>query len=91
MPAIRLLTSVVGGAVEGAAGDIVEVDKATAKVWADGIRAELVSPVKGGKAVIEPEQPEATDAEPTETETPRDSRPPVEAERAVAPPAGERR
>jgi hypothetical protein len=43
MPRIRLLTSVQGrGAVTGNAGDVLEVDNATARVWADGERAERV-------------------------------------------------
>ena len=43
MPRIRLLTSVEGGGpVFGAAGDVLTVDAATARVWADGIRAERV-------------------------------------------------
>lgn len=40
---IRLLTHVYGrGAVTGNAGDVLTVDAATAKVWADGVRAERV-------------------------------------------------
>jgi ribosomal protein L24 len=40
---IRLLTSVHGdGPVVGDAGDVLEVDHATAEVWADGVRAERV-------------------------------------------------
>lgn len=43
MATIRLLQDVVGsGPVQGATGDILEVDHATAAVWADGIRAERV-------------------------------------------------
>jgi hypothetical protein len=43
MPKIRLLTSVVGtGAVVGSPGDELVVDRKTAAVWADGVRAELV-------------------------------------------------
>jgi hypothetical protein len=43
MPRIRLLTSVQGrGAVTGNAGDVLDVDNATARVWADGERAERV-------------------------------------------------
>jgi len=43
MPRIRLLTSVEGGGpVHGSAGDVLTVDAATARVWADGIRAERV-------------------------------------------------
>ncbi len=43
MPRIRLLTSVQGdGPVVGDAGDILEVDGRTARVWADGERAERV-------------------------------------------------
>lgn len=94
MPVIRLLTAVVGGAVEGAAGDELEVDKATAKVWADGVRAELVvPPAKGAKAVNDSPEPAelAEPAEPAEIKTPRDTRPPMTGERAVAPPAGEQR
>jgi hypothetical protein len=41
---IRLLTSVQGGGpVVGDAGDVLDVDEATATVWADGERAELVA------------------------------------------------
>lgn len=44
MPRIRLLTSVAGtGPVVGRPGQVLEVDAATAKVWADGERAELVN------------------------------------------------
>lgn len=40
---IRLLTSVVGdGPVVGEVGEVLEVDERTAKVWADGERAERV-------------------------------------------------
>jgi hypothetical protein len=43
MARIRLLTSVQGdGPVTGDAGDVIEVDNATARVWADGERAERV-------------------------------------------------
>lgn len=43
MPRIRLLTSVAGGGpVSGRTGDVIEVDAATAQVWADGERAERV-------------------------------------------------
>jgi hypothetical protein len=43
MPRIRLLTSIQGrGAVTGNVGDVLEVDNATARVWADGERAERV-------------------------------------------------
>jgi hypothetical protein len=43
MPRIRLLTSVQGdGPVHGDVGDEIEVDAATARVWADGERAERV-------------------------------------------------
>lgn len=48
---IRLLTSVAGdGPVVGDVGDILTVDAATARVWADGVRAERV--------VESPERPE---------------------------------
>lgn len=43
MPTLRLLTSVAGdGPVHGTAGDEIVVDAATARIWADGERAELV-------------------------------------------------
>lgn len=42
MPRIRLLTSVAGGPVAGDAGQVIEVDNHTARVWADGVRAERV-------------------------------------------------
>ncbi len=43
MPRIRLLTSVQGdGPVVGHAGDVLDVDSRTARVWADGERAERV-------------------------------------------------
>lgn len=43
MPRIRLLTSVQGdGPVNGEAGDVLDVDARTARVWADGERAERV-------------------------------------------------
>lgn len=44
MARIRLLTSVQGsGPVVGQPGDVLEVDNATARVWADGERAERVT------------------------------------------------
>lgn len=53
MPKIRLLTSVVGeGPVHGDVGDVLDVDAATARTWADGERAERVTPSR------EPETPE---------------------------------
>lgn len=53
MPRIRLLTSVVGdGPVHGETGDVLDVDAATARVWADGERAERVKPTRT------PERPE---------------------------------
>jgi len=43
MPRIRLLTSVAGGGpVAGDAGEVISVDARTARVWADGVRAERV-------------------------------------------------
>lgn len=52
MPKIRLLTSVAGaGPVNGEVGDVLDVDAATARAWADGERAERVK----GK----PETPES--------------------------------
>lgn len=41
---IRLLVSVAGdrGLVRGNAGDVLEVDTATARAWCDGERAERV-------------------------------------------------
>lgn len=52
MPRIRLLTSVAGdGPVNGEVGDVLDVDAATARVWADGERAERVASEK-------PERPE---------------------------------
>lgn len=43
MARIRLLTSVAGdGPVHGEVGDVLDVDAKTARVWADGERAELV-------------------------------------------------
>jgi hypothetical protein len=45
MPEIRLLTAVQGdGPVVGRVGDVLEVDDRTARVWADGERAERVNP-----------------------------------------------
>jgi hypothetical protein len=42
-PRIRLLTSVSGdGPVAGDVGQVIEVDPATARAWADGERAERV-------------------------------------------------
>lgn len=41
MPLIRTLTAVAGNPSWNA-GEVVEVDQATADQWADGIRAELV-------------------------------------------------
>ena len=55
MPLIRLLTSVVGsGPVSGSAGDEIRVDGPTAKVWADGVRAELVRDEQHERAVTGP-------------------------------------
>ena len=54
MPKIRLLTSISGGGpVFGDAGDVLTVDNATARVWADGVRAERVieRSVKPEKAI----------------------------------------
>lgn len=43
MPAIRLLVSVAGdGPVSGNAGEVLNVDARTAKIWCDGERAERV-------------------------------------------------
>lgn len=43
MARIRLLTSVQGdGPVSGDVGDVLEVDNRTARIWADGERAERV-------------------------------------------------
>lgn len=43
MPKIRLLTSVAGdGPVAGDVGEVLTVDAKTAKIWADGERAERV-------------------------------------------------
>lgn len=42
MPSIRVLQSIGGLDFSWSPGDIVEVDEAAAKVWADGVRAELV-------------------------------------------------
>jgi ribosomal protein L24 len=43
VPRIRLLVSVAGdGPVSGDVGDVLEVDGRTARVWADGVRAERV-------------------------------------------------
>jgi hypothetical protein len=41
MPRIRVLTAVAGDP-SWSAGEVVEVDDATAAMWADGERAELV-------------------------------------------------
>lgn len=50
MPLIRLLTSVEGdGPVRGQVGDVLSVDAATARVWADGERAERVSRVESAE------------------------------------------
>lgn len=47
VPKIRLLTSVVGdGPVHGEVGDELDVDAATARAWADGERAERVTPAR---------------------------------------------
>lgn len=43
MPRIRLLQSIAGdGPVSGDALDVLEVDSRTARIWADGVRAERV-------------------------------------------------
>lgn len=54
MPTIRLLTSVAGGPAAGEAGDEIRVDAATAQVWADGVRAELVREPQVERAVVRP-------------------------------------
>lgn len=41
MPRIRILQSVAGLDFSWTPGELVDVDAATAKVWADGVRAEL--------------------------------------------------
>ena len=55
---IRLLVSVAGdrGAVRGDAGDVLEVDAATARAWCDGERAERVieRSVQAETAVVRP-------------------------------------
>lgn len=55
MVPIRLLTSVAGGSVEGAAGDVVLVDEETASIWADGERAERVVTPTGKDYAVAPE------------------------------------
>lgn len=75
MVPIRLLTSVVGGPVEGAAGDVVLVDEATASIWADGERAERVVTPTGKDYAPSPEG--ELDAPPL-------------GEQAIAPPRGQR-
>lgn len=75
MVPIRLLTSVAGGSIEGAAGDVVLVDEATARIWADGERAERVVNPIGADYVNVPEG-ELTA--------------PPQGERAVAPQRGQR-
>jgi hypothetical protein len=58
MARIRLLTSVVGdGPVQGDVGDELDVDAATARVWADGERAERVTTSRS------PETPEGRGAQ----------------------------
>jgi hypothetical protein len=42
MPRIRILQSIAGPDFSWAAGEVVDVDAAAAKAWADGERAELV-------------------------------------------------
>jgi hypothetical protein len=60
VPLIRLLTSVAGdGPVFGDAGDELRVDGPVAKVWADGVRAELVREAPTERAVTGP--PETTE------------------------------
>lgn len=52
MPRIRLLTCVAGdGPVAGDVGEVIEVDSRTARVWADGVRAERVI-----ERAVEPER-----------------------------------
>lgn len=46
MPRIRVLQSVGGLDFSWTPGQIVDVDAATAKAWADGVRAELVEEPK---------------------------------------------
>jgi len=43
VPRIRVLTSVAGARFSWEPGEEVDVDDATAAVWADGVRAELVA------------------------------------------------
>lgn len=87
MVPIRLLTSIAGGPVEGAAGDVVEVDPATAAVWADGERAELVA-MKGvtmdDRRTSPPDGEQATAAPLGEQATTAPG-----GERATRPPRGE--
>lgn len=43
MPRVRFLQSVAGDDIgDRSAGDVVDLSAAQAKVWADGVRAELV-------------------------------------------------
>lgn len=87
MVAIRLLTSIAGGPVEGAAGDVVEVDPATAAVWADGDRAEFVA-TKGvpvdDQRTAPPDDEQATVTPPGEQATSAPG-----GERTIRPPRGE--
>ena len=43
MPLVRMLTSVAGRNFDCALGDVVEMSPQLARIWADGVRGELVS------------------------------------------------
>lgn len=46
MALIRVLTSVAGADFSWVPGDEIEIDEAEAAKWADGVRAEHVTPAK---------------------------------------------
>ena len=61
MATIRLLQSVSGMDFTWSPGDLGDLPEDQARVWADGVRAELVQPEASAE---EPVEPEASAAEP---------------------------
>jgi hypothetical protein len=45
MPQVRMLTSVAGPHMNWDEGEIVDMSPEDAKIWADGVRGEIVRPV----------------------------------------------
>lgn len=72
MARIRILQGVAGDDFSWTPGDVVELDDGEAAKWADGYRAEYVTPPakkpEPKPAVVEPEEEAAEDAAPAAAE-----------------------